>query len=243
MAAQLDQLRRSRRRLALDLANKTVNIDLDPGETVTCTFIDAKPATLTLIQRSLPEDPQDFAYQHRTVILDDSARDDRDDFESSVTFIDLGPSITDVDQAVPPGWPLMSIECIDPTGNTTSDLPTATALVTIDAGEDIVCIFTNQRHPRRRFLSPTPPPDADCPPRLPPDADRFADAAGPDSSRRRTFRPPAQPCPPPWRCSRRCSWLRCDDIGHRRNQTQPWPSWQSGAPVTAAHPLAGGEAH
>ena len=64
-----------------------------------------------------------------------------------MSFQDQAPGAYSVSEAsIPVGWNLSSIVCNDPDGGTTTDLGTATANIDLDAGEGIVCTFTNTKH-------------------------------------------------------------------------------------------------
>ena len=57
----------------------------------------------------------------------------------------LQPGVYTSQEMVQPGWVLDSIQCTDPSGNSTADLSTRTATFRLEAGEIIECTFTNAR--------------------------------------------------------------------------------------------------
>ena len=52
-----------------------------------------------------------------------------------------------VTELVPAGWRLTAITCTDPSGGTQVDVPGATAYVSVAAGEEVACTFTNTKTP------------------------------------------------------------------------------------------------
>ena len=46
----------------VELATRTATFELDPGETVTCVFINVQRGTITIIKDAQPDDAQDFHY-------------------------------------------------------------------------------------------------------------------------------------------------------------------------------------
>jgi hypothetical protein len=141
-----------------DLGTFTATVDVDPGEQVTCTFIDALPATLVIQKDAVPDDPQDFDFTSGIgpFTLDDAVPDDADGFANSITFTGLAPSgVMDVTELVPAGWTLTGLTCDDPTGDSTVSLATATATVLLDPDETVTCTFTNGLGPVNMFEIPT----------------------------------------------------------------------------------------
>lgn len=132
-----------------DLGASTATVDLDAGESVTCTFTNVIPGTLTVIKDAEPDDPQDFDFESGMgpFTLDDPATDDADGVPNSITFSALYPTDIPVTEVVPAGWSLAQIVCTDPTANTSVDVPNATANVTLDPGDDAVCTFVNTQEP------------------------------------------------------------------------------------------------
>ncbi len=55
------------------------------------------------------------------------------------------PGVYTVTELVPAGWDLTGLVCVDNTGGTTVDLGNATATVTLDPGDAVVCTFTDTK--------------------------------------------------------------------------------------------------
>jgi hypothetical protein len=49
-------------------------------------------------------------------------------------------------ETLPAGWVLTSIECSDPTSNSSGDVPNKKATFNVAAGEDVICTFTNTKN-------------------------------------------------------------------------------------------------
>jgi len=126
-----------------DLATGTAHIDLDAKETIGCTFTlapAAPGATLTIRHEATPADDQDFAYTG-----------------DLGPFLLRAPSAAQVTFSPPPGvyrlhelrhplWTLGSIDCQgDTDGGTTVAREDATAVIDLDAGENVVCVFRHVR--------------------------------------------------------------------------------------------------
>jgi hypothetical protein len=121
-------------------------IDLDAGESITCTFTNVLPATLTVAKDATPADGTDFEFTSgiTAFVLDDAVPDDNDMVAGAITFSDLGPGVVDVTELVPPGWVLAGLTCDDPTGGSVPDLVTATVSVDLAAGDEVTCTFVNR---------------------------------------------------------------------------------------------------
>lgn len=128
------------------LSSATATIDLDPGETVTCTFTDARPATLTILKDIEPDDPQDFDFTGDLgpFTLDDPETDDADGVSQSITFTDLAPFPLQITEEVTPGWVLATVVCNDPDGGSSFEPATRTLTADLDPGETVTCRFVNR---------------------------------------------------------------------------------------------------
>ena len=126
-----------------DVAAGTAWIDLDTRETLGCTFTLAPAAlgaTLTIRHEATPADDQDFAYTG--------------DFGP---FLLRAPSAAQVTFSPPPGsyrvhelrhplWTLGSLDCQgDADAGTTVAREEGTAVIDLDAGESVVCVFRHVR--------------------------------------------------------------------------------------------------
>jgi hypothetical protein len=108
---------------------------------------------------ALPDSPQDFAFTSTggpgAAILPFSLDDDANGtLPSSVTFGSLTPGSYGFTQTVPAAWNLTGLSCNDPDAGTSTNLATATATIEVDAGEIIICTFTDTARDRRWFQVP-----------------------------------------------------------------------------------------
>jgi hypothetical protein len=132
---------------SVSLATATVTIDLDPGESIACTFQDTElpPAgqgTITIVKDAVPDAAQSFSF---TGDLGAFALSDSSPTDKSITFTGLAIGPYDVTETVPAGWDLAAIVCVDPDGGTTVDVGTATAAIDLDDGEVVTCTFVDHR--------------------------------------------------------------------------------------------------
>ena len=130
----------------------TVHVDLDPGQNITCTFTNAKDATVTIVKDAVPNGPQDFPFtgSFGPFSLDDDADptlSDRRTFTVSGTGFGA-KTISDTPVA---GWSLTGLVCSEGT------VSGATASVTVDPGDVINCTFTNTKDATVTIVKDTVP--------------------------------------------------------------------------------------
>jgi plastocyanin len=120
----------------------TATIDLDPGETITCTYTNGK-GSVTIVKDAVPNDAQDFSFSG-TCFGNFSLDDDADPALSNTRSGNISVGICTVtEEALAAGWTLTSLACTDPDNGTTVNLATQTATIDVDPGESITCTFTN----------------------------------------------------------------------------------------------------
>ena len=116
------------------------NIDVAPGEIVTCTFTNRKRGRIVAVKDATPNDPQDFSFtaggglSPASFSLDDDADGT---LSNTRTFTDLAPgSGYSLSETVPSGWDQTGATCDD--GSPVSNIDVA-------AGETVTCTFTNRK--------------------------------------------------------------------------------------------------
>jgi len=124
-------------------AGATATIDLDAGETVTCTFSNSRDTgTIVINKAATPDDdtPFDFTEDIPGANSGFTLMDPSDDTE---TFNDVPTGSYTVTETGEVGWTLDDIICVDP-DNGSSDAG-ATATIDLDDGETVTCTFSNSR--------------------------------------------------------------------------------------------------
>ena len=99
--------------------------------------------TISVVQSTIPEGPQDFFYDTDIPSLLEFALDDDDDaiLSHQIASENLEPGEYRITQSLPLGWLLMGVSCTDPDGGTNT--LTNGAIVDLDDGEEITCTFSN----------------------------------------------------------------------------------------------------
>ncbi|MBM2821796.1 MAG: hypothetical protein HW413_542 [Thermoleophilia bacterium] len=117
---------------SVDLGQRKATIDLDPGETVTCTFTNTKRGKIIVEKQTNPDGAtQLFSFTPSYA----SAFSLSDGQQNTSVF--LAPGTYSVNETVPNGWSLTSATCDD--GSSPSSIGLA-------AGETVKCTFTNSQH-------------------------------------------------------------------------------------------------
>ena len=116
----------------VDLATRTANIDLDPGETVTCTYTNSKRGKIIIEKQTLPDaSPQLFTFTRSygaNVQLSDGQQNDSG-FLAAGTY--------SVSETVPSGWTQTSSSCDD---------GSSPGSISLQAGETVKCTFNNAQN-------------------------------------------------------------------------------------------------
>ena len=124
----------------------SVTITLGPTDHAICTWVNTA-ASLTIVQDTVPDDAQDFAFTGCSgdcgapVLLDD---DPASATPGSVSAAGIAPGTYTVTQDPVPGWELLTLSC--DTGESV-DLALARATVVVDPGEQVTCTWVNRRPP------------------------------------------------------------------------------------------------
>jgi hypothetical protein len=122
-----------------DNGSPVSNINVQPGQTVTCTFVNAKRARITIVKDAQPDDPQDFTFNATNLspsffTLDD---DPPSSTPNTQTYNNVLPgSGYSVTENVPSGWDQSSATCSD---------GSPVANINLSAGEQVTCTFVNQQ--------------------------------------------------------------------------------------------------
>lgn len=114
-------------------------IDVGPGETVTCTFVNEGFGRIIVTKQTDPDGAtQSFDYATTgTGYAGFSLTDGQSDSQQ------VAPGSYSVTETVPLGWELSDIVCDD--DDVTYDKPTGLANLVVDPGETINCLYTNEQ--------------------------------------------------------------------------------------------------
>src|SRR5206468_3164015 len=116
------------------------NINVGPGESVTCTFANAKRGSIAEVKEAQPNDPQDFSFTAGGGLSPSSfALDDDSDptLSNTRTFSSVvAGSGYSLSESVPSGWDQTGATCDD--GSPVSNIDVA-------PGETVTCTFTNRK--------------------------------------------------------------------------------------------------
>lgn len=132
---------------AAQLENATAVIDLDAGESITCTFRHVRAGqetgAITIAQTATPAEDVTFTYQGTLGEFSLALPD-----EATRAWGGLLPGVYVVEQRAKSGWPLDDITCDgDLDGGSVVSLSSRSATIDLDAGETIICSFANTRPP------------------------------------------------------------------------------------------------
>ncbi len=126
-----------------DDGSSPTNIDVGPGETVTCTFENRKHSRIIVKKDTQPDDEQNFSFTAGGGLAPTSFQLDDDgadwlDLPSTQVFDSLQPGngYSVAEGAAPAGWDLASATCDDGSSPTNID---------VSAGETVTCTFTNKK--------------------------------------------------------------------------------------------------
>ena len=127
----------------VDIPNRKATINLDDGETVTCTYTNAQLGTINIVKDTVPDAAQDFSFTDdiaapNAFMLDDDADGTLLDTE---TFNNVAPGTFTVTEAAVAGYST-AVSCADPDNGSTM-AGTNAATIDLDGGETITCSFTN----------------------------------------------------------------------------------------------------
>ncbi len=121
----------------IDLANRKVDIDLDIGEAIICTFSNSQGGQIIVAKETLPDgDSQTFNFTGDiTAALTDG---------NSSTALSVAAGTYTVTETAVAGWSISDITCND--GNSTGDTGTGVATYNVEVGETVTCTYTNNKN-------------------------------------------------------------------------------------------------
>ncbi len=126
-------------------AASTATIQVDPGETVRCTFTNTKRGQIEIEKQTVPNgDPTPFSFT--ATDLPGTANDTFSLSDNGVkTIADVLPGEYDVSEDAAAGFDLTGLTCNDGASATPSTTAGRIATVNLDPGETVRCVFTNTK--------------------------------------------------------------------------------------------------
>ena len=140
------------------MPNRQASIQLEAGESLTCTFTNTQRGSITIVKDTVPNGAQDFTFTDdipgRTVgPLDDDA-DGTNPSQTVCSNVAPGPyTVTENDPT--PGYDLTALNCDD--ANSTESVPNRQASIQLEAGESLTCTFTNTQRGSITIVKDTVP--------------------------------------------------------------------------------------
>jgi hypothetical protein len=129
---------------ATSLANATASVTIAAGESVVCTFTDTRLGSIRIVKRIESDQTATFPFTV-PVTMDASGTftlaPTVQATEASRQFDNLAPGSYAITETNPAGWTLIGLTCVDPTADSTTSVPNATATVNLAAGETVECTF------------------------------------------------------------------------------------------------------
>jgi len=123
-------------------AGNVATIELDAGETVTCTFSNSRDTGEIIITKAAtPEDDTPFDFSHTIDVTGTLTLMDPSD--NTETFVSVPTGVYTVTETVTAGWTLDDIDCDDT--DSTENEAGAEAVITLGKDEQVTCTFTNSR--------------------------------------------------------------------------------------------------
>jgi len=121
---------------SVDKSTGRTTVELDSGETVTCTYNDRQRGSITIVKDSLPDSTGFFNYTTTGLGGFGLAGD------TQTTFTNLTTGSYSVTELVPPGWIFTNLTCVE-SATVNSSHVGATSNIVLDPGENVTCTYTN----------------------------------------------------------------------------------------------------
>ena len=123
------------------LATRSAAIDVDAGESITCTYTNTKRGTISIRKVTAPANapPDQFTFSGAI-----SGTIGNGGSLPAAGPLSVSPGLHTVTEAAAPGWDLASITCSDANSAADTTNPRQ-ANFNVEAGENVVCTFTNSQ--------------------------------------------------------------------------------------------------
>ena len=145
-------------------AGNTATFNAQSGETITCVFTNTKHASLTVVKVTDPaSDPQDFDFDltgsgvPADLDLDTDAGNATLPSQQTFDLTAAQLGAYSVTESAVAGWTLTELACTGAGADSSTSLANRAATLDIDAGETVVCTFTNTKHASLTVVKVTDP--------------------------------------------------------------------------------------
>lgn len=118
--------------------DSVVNITVVPGDVVNCTYTDTRRGAITIVKNSIGADGSFNFTGSQTFAIATSAGTG----QNTSAYASAVPGTYTITEPVPAGWTLTALSC---SAGGSANLANATATVTLAAGQQVTCTFTNTR--------------------------------------------------------------------------------------------------
>lgn len=124
------------------VSNATATIELDPGETVICTYENTRRGNIIIVKNTIGGDGTfDFTGSLGLTQLTTAGGT----VDTGTTYFNMIPGAYSVSETDPaPDWDLTGLSCIETGASNTSTLG-ATASIVLDPGETVTCTYENTK--------------------------------------------------------------------------------------------------
>ncbi len=133
----------------VDIPTGVATIGFDAGETIECKYTNTQQGSISVVKDTVPNGPADFSFTATNAAtpanfsLDDDANGTLSNTQPLAAIVDGQSYVVTETSANAAGFSLTNLVCTGGGGDTTVDIPTGVATIGFDAGETIVCTYTN----------------------------------------------------------------------------------------------------
>jgi hypothetical protein len=127
---------------------RTATFTLASGDAVTCTYTNAKDATVSVEKSAAPADGTDFAFTGDlgAFMLDDGGPEDAVNSTKTFTIPGTQAGTKTITESAKSGWSTSAIVCVG-SSSFTPDLASQSVNVLVNRGDTITCTFSNAAEP------------------------------------------------------------------------------------------------
>jgi hypothetical protein len=146
-------------------SGKVATITLGAGGAVTCTYVNTKQGTITIVKDAVPDAAQNFGFTSTgsaplggAFTLDD---DGDPTLSNTQTFSNVPPGPYSVTEgADPAGWQFTSLSCTSSGTGTSTSTAGKVATITLGAGGQVTCTYVNTQQGTITIIKDAVPNDA-----------------------------------------------------------------------------------